>query len=83
VRTTLTLDEDVASRLKAAVRRSGKPFKEVVNECLRLALSNRRRDRNAEPPFQIRPRDLGALRPGLSLDNIGDLLEAAEGPMHR
>jgi hypothetical protein len=83
VRTTLTLDEDVASRLKAEVRRSGKPFKEVVNDCLRLALWNRRRDRNAEPPFEIRPRDLGALRPGLSLDNIGDLLEAAEGPAHR
>jgi hypothetical protein len=83
VRTTLTLDEDVASRLKAEVRRSGKPFKEVVNECLRLALSSRRRDRNAEPPFEVRPRDLGALRLGLILDNIGDLLEAAEGSMHR
>jgi hypothetical protein len=83
VRTTLTLDEDVASRLKAEVRRSGKPFKEVVNDCLRLALSNRRRDRSPEPPFEIRPRDLGALRPGLSLDNIGNLLEAAEGPAHR
>lgn len=83
MRTTLTLDDDVASRLKAEVRRSGKPFKEVVNDCLRLALSNRRRDRGPEPPFEIRPRDLGALRPGLSLDNIGDLLEAAEGPAHR
>jgi len=83
VRTTLSLDEDVATRLKAEVRRSGKPLKEVVNDCLRLALSNRHRDRKAEPPFEIRPRDLGAVRPGLSLDNIGDLLEAAEGPMHR
>ncbi len=83
MRTTLSLDEDVATRLKAEVRRSGKPFKEVVNDCLRLALSNRRRDRNPEPPFAIRPRDLGPLRPGLSLDNIGDLLEAAEGPLHR
>jgi hypothetical protein len=83
VRTTLSLDDDVSAKLKAEVRRSGKPFKEVVNECLRLALSNRRRDRSPEPPFEIRPRDLGALKPGLSLDNIGDLLEAAEGPLHR
>lgn len=83
MRTTLSLDNDVATRLKAEVRRSGKPFKEVVNECLRLALSNRRRDRNAEPPFEVRPRDLGALRSGLNLDNIGDLFEAAEGPLHR
>jgi hypothetical protein len=82
VRTTLTLDEDVASRLKAEVRRSGKPFKEVVNDCLRHALSTRH-PRKPEPPFEIRPRDLGPLRPGLSLDNISDLLEAAEGPLHR
>jgi hypothetical protein len=83
VRTTLTLDPDVHDRLQAEVRRSGKPFKAVVNECLRLALSSRRGGRANEPPFEIRPRDLGELRPGLSLDNIGDLLETAEGPTHR
>jgi hypothetical protein len=83
VRTTLTLDPDVASRLKAEVRRSGKPFKQIVNEALRLAFAKRSRHRGDLPPFEIRPRDLGALRPGLSLDNVGDLLEAAEGPTHR
>lgn len=82
MRTTLTLDEDVARRLQAEVRRSGKPFKEVVNERLRFALSSRP-DKKPEPPFEIRPRDLGALRPGLSLDDVGALLEAAEGPAHR
>ena len=83
MRTTLTLDPDVASRLKAEVRRSGKPFKKVVNETLRLAFSKRSRGTSPLPSFEIHPRDLGALRPGLSLDNIGDLLEAAEGPTHR
>jgi hypothetical protein len=83
VRTTLSLDEDVAGRLKAEVRRSGKPFKEVVNECLRQALASRTVGRRRQPPFRIQARDLGALRPGLSLDNVGDLLEAAEGPTHR
>ena len=61
MRTTLSLDVDVATRLKAEVRRSGKPFKEVVNDCLRLALTSRRRDRHSEPPFEVRPRDLGSL----------------------
>jgi hypothetical protein len=28
-------------------------------------------------------RDLGKLRPGYNLDNIGDLLERIEGPLHR
>ncbi len=83
MRTTLTLDEDVAERLKAEARRSGRPFRAVVNECLRLALSSRPKGRPKEPPFVVRARDLGALRPGLSLDNISDLLEAGEGPFHR
>jgi hypothetical protein len=83
LRTTLTLDEDVARRLKAEMRRSGKPFRAVVNEYLRAALASHPRDTAAEPPFVVRARDLGALRPGLTLDNVGDLLESAEGPAHR
>lgn len=83
MRTTLTLDEDVAERLKAEVRRSEKPFRTVVNEFLRLGLSSRPKGRPQELPFVVQARDLGALRPGLSLDNIGDLLEAGEGPLHR
>lgn len=83
MRTTLTLDEDVAERLKAEARRSEKPFRTVVNEFLRLGLSGRPKGRPQELPFVVQARDLGALRPGLSLDNIGDLLEAGEGPLHR
>ncbi len=82
MRTTLTLDEDVARRLNAEMRRSGKPFRVVVNEFLRAALSNRPH-RHKQPPFVVQARDLGRLRPGLSLDSIGDLLEAVEGPLHR
>ena len=83
MRTTLTLDEDLAARLKTEVRRTGKPFRTVVNECLRVGLLNRHARPAREPRFKIRARDLGQLRPGLSLDNIGDLLEIAEGPLHR
>jgi hypothetical protein len=83
VRTTLTLDEDVAARLRAEARRSGKPFREVVNEHLRVALSSRRKEPGGQPTFAIHPRDLGGLRPGLSLDHVGELLEIAEGPTHR
>ena len=82
MRTTLTLDEDVAARLKAEARRTGKPFKYVVNECLRRGLLPPRR-MGGRPPFRIVARDLGALRPGLSLDNIAELLEVAEGALYR
>ena len=81
MRTTLTLDKDVFVKLQAEMRRSGRSFKALVNDCLRLAL-------NTPPParagkrFKVKARPLG-LRPGLSYDNIGDLLEQLEGPAHR
>ena len=82
MRTTLTLDEDVAAKLKSEARRAGRPFREVVNDTLRQGLMSRRPEAK-QRSFKIRPRDLGNLRPGLSLDNIAELLEQVEGPLHR
>ena len=73
MRTTLTLDDDVAAKLRAEVRRSGRLFKQIVNQTLRLGLSFRNPYKSL-PPFKVKPYDLG-LRPGFSYDNIGDLLE--------
>jgi plasmid stability protein len=81
VRTTLTLDEDVAAKLKAAARRSGRAFRDVVNDTLRRGLITERPARRK--PFTITPRSLGGLRPGLRPDNIAELLEQIEGPGHR
>jgi hypothetical protein len=33
--------------------------------------------------FRITPRDLGNLKPGLPLDNVAELIEQIEGPLHR
>lgn len=82
VRTTLTLDEDVATRIQSEARRSGRPFKAVVNDLLRAGLSQSRRAPRSEP-FRVEPPDFGGLRPGLSLDNIAALLEEVEGPQRR
>lgn len=82
MRTTVTLEDDVAAKLRAEARRTGKPFTTVLNECLRAALSAGR-GRPRPVPFRIEPRDLGALRPGLSLDNVAELLDLAEGPESR
>lgn len=81
MRTTLTLDDDVAARLEAEARRTGASLKQVVNEYLRLGFSLRRELRRQEP-FVVKPRKL-RLRPGLDYQNIGDLLEQLEGPQHR
>jgi hypothetical protein len=82
VRTTLTLDDDVAAKLKAEARRSGRPFRDIVNETLRRGLASRPAgpERRA---FKVMARDLGDLRPGLSLDNVAGLIEQVEGPLHR
>ena len=82
VRTTLTLDEDVAKRLESEMRRSGRSFRDVVNETLRCGLAIRRRPESTVP-FKVATRDLGKLRPGLSLDRVADLLEQVEGSQHR
>jgi hypothetical protein len=82
MRTTLTLDDDVAAKLKSLARRSGGAFREVVNDTLRRGLA-RPPAAPAHAPFTVAVRDLGGLRPGVSLDNIGDLLEQVEGPLHR
>jgi len=82
MRTTLTLDEDVAAKLRAEVRRSGRSFRDVVNDVIRRGLMNRQ---PAAPPgpFRVVARDLGDLQPGYDLDNIGDLIERIEGPLYR
>jgi plasmid stability protein len=81
VRTTLSLDDDVAAKLDAEVRRSGRSFKAVVNDALRAGLL-RRGEKTSSPPFVVRAKALG-LRPGLSYDNIEELLDAVEGPLRR
>jgi hypothetical protein len=80
VRTTLTIDDDVAAKLKSEMRRSGKSFRETVNRALRRGL-NQEQNRRVEP-FVIRARPLG-LRPGLDYDKVSDLLDQIEGPLHR
>jgi plasmid stability protein len=82
MRTTLTLDDDVAAKLRAQARRAGRPLRDIVNETLRRALASRR---VAAPRqcFKITARDLGDLKPGLSLDNVAEFIERVECTLHR
>jgi ribbon-helix-helix CopG family protein len=81
MRTTLTLDDDVAARLQAEARRTGRPFKSVVNESLRIALAQSAAVRK-QKPFKIMPRSMGGPIAGVSYDNIGVLIEELEGDRH-
>jgi hypothetical protein len=77
VRTTLTLDDDVASLLNKEVRRSGESFKQAVNRFLRLGLNASKRP--TRKPFRVKPLNLG-LPP---FEKVEELLEHLEGPDHR
>ena len=80
MRTTLTIDDDVAAKLDDELKRRGGSFKELVNDVLRTGLNARRRLQEPKK-FKVHARDLG-FRPGLDYDNIGELLEQIEGPEH-
>ncbi len=80
MRTTLTLEEDVAKLLRGEMRRSGASLKAVVNRFLRIGLASS--GQGARKRFVVRPRALG-LPPGLLYDNVAELLEKVEGPKHK
>jgi len=81
MRTTLTLDDDVAEKLKGEMHRRGTTFKETVNDFLRRGLEEPRPEDMARP-FRVQPRSLG-LRPGVQLDDVAGLLDALDGPARR
>jgi hypothetical protein len=81
VRTTLTIDDDIAVLVKQEVRRTGDSFKGTVNRLLRRGLMVK--DKNTQrAPFEVTPLFMG-LHPGQSYDNIEALLEVLDGPGHR
>lgn len=77
MRTTLTLDPDVAAKAKLSATKLGRPFKDVINDALRIGLDAVMKP-PATKPYRTKPRPLG-LRQGFSYDNIAELLARAEG----
>ena len=79
MRTTLTLDDDVAAKLKAAARH--RPFREVVNEALRAGLTALEKRSRQRVRYRTRGFDLGPSLVG-SLDNVEEVLSRVEGESH-
>ena len=74
MRTTLTLDDDVAAMLRQVAKERGISFKEAVNSTLRNGLTG-----GAPQPrrFRVRSFDLG-VRPGIDLDRANRLVADLE-----
>lgn len=77
MRTTLTLDDDVAALLTKEVRKSGEPFKQVVNRFLRLGLAAP--TQAARKPFKVKPFNLRLPH----FTKVEELLEDLEGSDYR
>ena len=76
MRTTLTLEKDVAAALREEARRSGRPLKGIVNDTLRAGLAARKAP--AGRRYRVSPVSLGGVVPGVNLDRALGLAEALE-----
>lgn len=81
IRTTLTLDDDVAERVRIASRARGTSFRDTLNDLLRAGLLA------AEKPIAPRTLAIQAFpmgrKTGLNYDDVESLLEHGEGDEHR
>lgn len=78
MRTTLTLDPDVAIRLKRLQQRRDVSFKDVVNAALREGLRTFEEKPKPKRKTWTKPLSMGGSRIG-PLDNIAEVLAIAEG----
>jgi hypothetical protein len=82
MRTTVTLDDDVAALLTQIQEQRKTTFKEVVNMALRTGLAAIAKPSPPRAPFRT-----GTLRNGPpalpNMDNIGEVLAWAEGDNHK
>jgi hypothetical protein len=74
MRTTVTLDEDVASQLRRVARERGMSFKAAINAAVRVGLAA------GSPPsrsFRVRAQPMG-IRPGVDVDKALSLAAEIE-----
>jgi hypothetical protein len=73
MRTTVTLDPDVAEKLKSDARKRNLPFKVVLNDAVRAAYATKR---GTARPYKLPSRPMH-LKPGIDLTKalqmVGDL----------
>ena len=77
MRTTLTLDEQIAKALKDVAHRTGKPFKQVVNEALQAGLAAGHVSAKARR-YHVKPAALGGVLGSVDLNTALQLADALE-----
>ena len=77
MRTTVTLDSDVARKVRQVAHRTGASFKQTLNQLLRRGLLARERVLSEGPRFKVEPH-AGGLRPGIDPARLNQLLDQLE-----
>ena len=77
MRTTLTIDDDLAAALKEIARESGKPFKFVVNTMLRNGLTTGAKPTEPRPRYRVASAPRGFM-PGLDALKLNQLVDELE-----
>jgi len=74
MRTTVTLEPDVATRLKRHAHETGSSFKAAINAVLRRGLTAQEPPASPRPPFAVRPHR-GGFQPGIDHGKLNQLLD--------
>jgi hypothetical protein len=82
MRTTITLEDDVAVSLKRLGKRRGMKFKTLVNQVLREGIKGMTAPVKKRSVFRTRSVDLGSCR-AANVDNVAEVLAVAEGESFR
>jgi predicted transcriptional regulator len=82
MRTTLTLDDDVAARIERLRRARKQSLKDLVNEALREGLKHLAAPQERRVPFRTQAVDLGRCLRG-NVDDVAEVLALAEGESFR
>lgn len=77
MRTTLTIEDETAERLKSLAHESGKSFKQVVNETLRHGLEHGQTPQSRKP-YKLKPVRMGEPRPDYDLTKALALADSLE-----
>ena len=78
MRTTLTLDDDVAAMLERVIAQRRSTLKEVVNEALREGLRRLTAPRKSPRAYKTKAVSLGGCLLG-NVDDVAEVLAVAEG----
>ena len=82
MRTTLTLDEDVAAMLEQLRKARGDSLKHLVNEALRAGLKQVAMPPKRREQFRTTSADLGPCLLG-NVDSLADILAVVEGESYK